>query len=151
MISMIYILKNQFWYSFTKHSISIYLNYWELFSKGVTFNLTVKTIRLDNFDFFYIKATKKWIFQNDEIQLFLPTFHLLDGKLNLWEIEINVKTCHDLTASFSSLLCILQFSYFLGNGFIEGQELDGFLREFVTSVNTDDVEVSLLLVSSSKD
>ena len=31
--------------------------------------------------------------------------------------------------------------YYLGNGFIEGQELDGFLREFVTSVNTDDVEV----------
>ena len=48
-------------------------------------------------------------------------------------------------------IIILQFSYFLGNGFIEGQELDGFLREFVTSVNTDDVEVSLLLVSSSKD
>ena len=29
----------------------------------------------------------------------------------------------------------------VGNGFIEGAELDGFLREFVSSVNTRDVEV----------
>ena len=32
-----------------------------------------------------------------------------------------------------------------GNGYIEGGELDGFLREFVTSVNAEDVgpEVSI--------
>ena len=47
---------------------------------------------------------------------------------------------HDKT-----FIIIIYIIYFLGNGFIEGQELDGFLREFVTSVNTDDVEVSSLL------
>ena len=39
------------------------------------------------------------------------------------------------------------FSYFPGNGFIEGQELDGFLREFVTSVNASDVEVGCSYIS----
>lgn len=29
--------------------------------------------------------------------------------------------------------------YFLGNGYIEGTELDGFLREFVSSANVSDV------------
>ena len=28
--------------------------------------------------------------------------------------------------------------FFTGNGFIEGTELDGFLREFVTSVNASE-------------
>ena len=33
----------------------------------------------------------------------------------------------------------MSFHIFLsGNGFIEGSELDGFLREFVTSVNTSE-------------
>ena len=40
---------------------------------------------------------------------------------------------------------ISYFSYkilsviFLGNGYIEGTELDGFLREFISSVNAADV------------
>lgn len=29
--------------------------------------------------------------------------------------------------------------YLLGNGYIEGRELDNFLREFVSSVNATDV------------
>ena len=32
----------------------------------------------------------------------------------------------------------------LGNGFIEGEELDAFLREFIASVNSDeDLQVGL--------
>ena len=40
-----------------------------------------------------------------------------------------------------------EFPFILpGNGFIEGSELDGFLREFVTSVNSSDTapEVSII-------
>jgi hypothetical protein len=36
--------------------------------------------------------------------------------------------------------------YTLGNGYIEGTELDGFLREFVASANATDIspEVSII-------
>ena len=36
-----------------------------------------------------------------------------------------------------------------GNGYIEGAELDGFLREFVSSVNVADVGPEVSLISSS--
>lgn len=37
------------------------------------------------------------------------------------------------------------FVFFAGNGYIEGTELDGFLREFVSSANTADVSPEVLL------
>lgn len=32
------------------------------------------------------------------------------------------------------------YLYYIGNGYIEGTELDGFLREFVSSANATDVD-----------
>ena len=42
------------------------------------------------------------------------------------------------------------FLFVSGNGYIEGTELDGFLREFISSVNADDCgpEVSELTILS---
>lgn len=58
------------------------------------------------------------------------------------------------TQSFCLVKCCLELQFnsplFLGNGFIEGTELDGFLREFVSSANPTEVnaEVSYCLASS---
>lgn len=37
-------------------------------------------------------------------------------------------------------LNLYHFRFSLGNGYIEGTELDGFLREFVSSANATDVD-----------
>ena len=40
---------------------------------------------------------------------------------------------------FILIIFFHSFIFFLGNGYIEGRELDNFLREFVSSVNASDV------------
>ena len=55
----------------------------------------------------------------------------------MWVRRIYIST--GFQPNFSIHRIEMSFHIFLsGNGFIEGSELDGFLREFVTSVNTSE-------------
>lgn len=42
--------------------------------------------------------------------------------------------------------CLFRCYFFVGNGFIEGSELDSFLREFVSSVNKNDAGPEVRMV-----
>ena len=66
-----------------------------------------------------------------------------DGKLRM------LKTTYILT---KGSICVVFLSISQGNGYIEGKELDGFLKEFVSSVNQSDCgpEVSLSLSPGNK-
>lgn len=44
------------------------------------------------------------------------------------------------------IFSLMTFLLFSGNGYIEGTELDGFLREFVSSANTADVSPEVLYI-----
>lgn len=45
---------------------------------------------------------------------------------------------------YTQNIIVKRIFFFSGNGYIEGTELDGFLREFVSSANTADVSPEVL-------
>jgi hypothetical protein len=49
------------------------------------------------------------------------------------------------TSSLCNLFCFFLSLFSTGNGFIEGNELDGFLREFVSSANPTEVSCEVIL------